>query len=143
MVPVLLLQVVLAFIGHRVISPELQSCVSVWQHRLHLEDWRITVNVVPHDVLEAGAQADIEPNPNTKEALIRVMRVEDSDLSGRLALADQEVSIVHELVHLEYFAHPRTRSWSDEGAVINETCTLLRRYHRVLAFEVCECSNKP
>ena len=122
-------------------NAEVQSLVASWQERLHLQDWWITPMIVPQDALGEGAQADIEPNAETKSALLRIMRTEDSDLPRTMAVADQEVSVVHELVHLEHFAHPGAVSWSDEGAVISETCALLRRYHRRLAFEVCECGS--
>jgi hypothetical protein len=143
MLPILIsLQLLIMPRGPQLVDSDLHAYVVAWQERLQLEDWSITLAIVPREVLDEKAQADIEPQSD-KSAILRIMRTEDSDLDQRLALADQEVSIVHELVHLKYFAHPGAVSWSDEGAVISETCMLLRRFHRRLAFKVCECRGRP
>ena len=137
----LLFRLSILSVGPPAANAEVHSLVASWQERLHLQDWWITPIIVQQGALDEGAQADIEPNAETKSAVIRIMRLEDSDLPRRMAVADQEVSVIHELVHLEHFAHPGAVSWGDEGAVISETCALLRRYHRRLAFEVCECGS--
>ena len=110
-------------------APRLDDRVQYWKRVLHLDQWRISVRVVQRRELADGTQADIETDTATKTAFIRVLREEDSDLPRRLARADQQVTIAHEMVHLSKLVRLGQSSWQDESATNAETDALLRVHH--------------
>lgn len=73
----------------------------MWQKRLHLEAWKITVEVCPRSVLRGGTVGNVRWEPDAKTARIRVMQASDYDLPLEEALADMEFTIIHELVHVQ------------------------------------------
>jgi hypothetical protein len=110
-------------------APELHTCLSYWQQQLQLEDWTVTLRVVGEEELDASTVGDIEPNLKSKTAVLRVMRTGDSDLSGRRALAEQRLTIIHEMVHLRRFADGDTR-WGSEYATNLRAGELVRKHRR-------------
>jgi hypothetical protein len=84
--------------------------------------------------LTDGTSGDIDTDITNKTALIRIMHDQDSDLSGRLARADQLITIAHEMVHLSKLRSGQA-DWQDESATNMETDALLRKHHRWL--EMC------
>lgn len=61
--------------------------VSMWQGRLRLLDWDITVGIGDED----GCQGSILPDPLEQTAVLTV---------GRGSAASMEATVVHELLHL-------------------------------------------
>jgi hypothetical protein len=106
----------------------LQACVHQWQRHMQLQEWRITVRVVPRAALDDSTVGNIEPDRATRTAILRVMRVEDSDLTGHLALADQRLTIAHEMVHLYRYAVVRDPRWFDEPSTNFQTALLVRKH---------------
>lgn len=74
---------------------------AVWQKRLRLQDWDITVDFVPSGTLSGPAtHADIVWKIHSKSARIRL--VESADMLANDPQYDQEDSLVHELLHLHF-----------------------------------------
>ena len=79
---------------------KLQRLCDEWQKRLRLEDWKVTVNLAPSEVA-SGVWGSIIPSTQQKRACLTVR---DMRLNPAPQLADQdpEVTVVHELLHLQY-----------------------------------------
>jgi Zn-dependent peptidase ImmA (M78 family) len=75
--------------------------VSVWQKRLNLEAWNVSIEVVPRAALRPGTIGNVKWEPKAKTACIRVMQSADYDRSPEEALEDMEFTVIHELVHLQ------------------------------------------
>lgn len=124
-----MVRVLLSFLSLLSPSANLSDCVSFWQNALELCDWTIRVEVVPQRALEAGTVGDITPDSMTRTAVLRVMRASDSDLSGRMAGAEQQFTIVHEMVHLQQFTRGDA-GWANEMATNAAAARLVREHNR-------------
>jgi hypothetical protein len=116
---------------------DLPRCVEYWQRELGLEDWKITLQIVRQQDLQSGTLGDIEPDIQTKTAVMRILRESESDLRGRLARAEQRNTIAHEMVHLRNFAKGDP-NWRTEGSTNSQTAHLIikhRRWFEMLALE--------
>lgn len=119
--------------------PDLQSCVRFWQRELFLDQWTITVQMVNRAQLNDGTLGEIDADPERRTAVIYVVREEDYDLPLRQARADQQLTIAHEMVHLDRLARfPFRNDWQDEPSTVAQTFTLLRKHHRWRELSVAE-----
>jgi hypothetical protein len=84
--------------------------LAVWQDRMDLKDWRIRVEVVRSDRLEPKTLGNIHWDSDLKSATICVLSPEDYKLPHDAMLNDMELTIVHELVHLELASLPRSEA---------------------------------
>ncbi len=82
--------------------------LAVWQDRMDLKDWQIRVEVVRSDRLEPKTLGNIHWDSDLKSATIFVLSPEDYKLPHDAMLNDMELTIVHELVHLELASLPRS-----------------------------------
>ena len=82
--------------------------LAVWQDRMDLKDWHIRVEVVRSDRLEPKTLGNIHWDSDLKSATICVLSPEDYKLPHDAMLNDMELTIVHELVHLELASLPRS-----------------------------------
>jgi hypothetical protein len=82
--------------------------LAVWQQRMDLKDWQIRVEVVRSDRLEPKTLGNIHWDTDLKSATIFVLSPEDYKLPHDAMLNDMELTIVHELVHLELASLPRS-----------------------------------
>jgi hypothetical protein len=100
-------------------KPFLDERLAVWQQRLKLEDWRISVSMARGSELPAKALGGIRWDLTKMSAVVYVLDPSDYRLPFREMLDDMELTIVHELVHLELAALPRSRASrkSEEHAV--------------------------
>jgi len=73
----------------------------VWQKRLKLEDWHITVQTARATELRPQTVGNIHWAVDKKTAVIRVLDPVDYRLQGQAMLEDIEFTVVHELIHLE------------------------------------------
>ena len=114
-------------------KPDLRKTLEIWQQKLQLNQWTITLEVVPDRVLGGSAMGDIEWDVVQKRAFIRILREEDYDLSINMARLDQQATVIHELVHLMHAGDKST----DEAAVVLQTNELLRANHewKILAVQ--------
>jgi hypothetical protein len=77
-----------------------------WQRRLQLEDWNVFVLLARPADLRPGTLGNIHWDMEKKTATIRVMDSSGYSSSVTSMLKDMEVTVVHELVHLELASLP-------------------------------------
>ena len=101
----------------RVISPQpvvtteqVHDWLLTWQKRLKLEDWKIEVRIVRVWDLEHGTLGHIDWSIPHKTAVIKVLSPVDYELPKDKIPADMELSVVHELIHLQLSALPLNKS---------------------------------
>jgi hypothetical protein len=75
--------------------------LSVWQKRLNLQDWNISLLVVRTSELKPKTLGNIHWDADKKTAVIRVLDPADYKLPFAEMLQDLEFTVVHELIHLE------------------------------------------
>ena len=75
--------------------------LSVWQKRLNLQDWVVSVVVSRAGELKPKTVGNIHWDREKKTAIIRVLDPADYKLPFDQMLQDIEFTIVHELIHLE------------------------------------------
>jgi hypothetical protein len=94
--------------------------LAVWQQRLKLEEWRISVSLTRRSDLPAQTLGGIRWDKSKKTATIWVLDPSDYQLPYREMLDDMELTIVHELVHLDLASLPRGQaSRSSEEHAVN------------------------
>ena len=75
--------------------------LSVWQQRLNLQDWNISVAVARTTDLKPRTLGNIHWDADKKTAVIRVLDPADYKMAFDDVLKDIEFTVVHELIHLE------------------------------------------
>ena len=94
--------------------------LAVWQQRLKLEDWRISAVMARRTNLPPNALGGIRWDKAKRSAVIWVLDSSDYTLPVREMLDDMELTIVHELVHLDLASLPRGQaSRSSEERAVN------------------------
>jgi hypothetical protein len=84
--------------------------LAVWQQRLALDDWKISVIMSRRSDLKPKTLGNIRWDADTKRATIRVLApVEYKKKCGEM-LDDMEFTVVHELIHLELSSLPRSEA---------------------------------
>jgi len=111
-----------------VISRYVADKLSVWQERMNLKDWDIRIQLVRADKLEPKTLGNVHWDTDVKKATIDVLSPLDYQLPYNAMLADMEVTVVHELVHIELASLPRSEASrrTEEHAVNEITAALLR-----------------
>ncbi|HKE24454.1 MAG TPA: hypothetical protein VKB88_18955 [Bryobacteraceae bacterium] len=113
------------------ISRFVSERLHIWQDRMNLKDWDIHVELVRADKLEPKTLGNIHWDTDVKQATIGVLSPLDYQLPYNAMLADMEVTIVHELVHLELASLPRSdASRRVEEHAVNEIAAALLRLSR-------------
>jgi len=74
----------------------------VWQKRLNLAEWNISVVVARATELKPKTLGNIHWDLDKKTAVIRVLDPLDYKLPYPEMLQDMEFTVVHELIHLEF-----------------------------------------
>ena len=94
--------------------------LAVWQQRLKLEEWRISVTLARRSDLPPQTLGGIRWDKSKKTATIWVLDPSDYQLPYSEMLDDMELTIVHELVHLDLASLPRGQaSRSSEEHAVN------------------------
>jgi hypothetical protein len=75
--------------------------LALWQQRLNLQEWNITVAMARSGELKPKTLGNIHWDLPKKTALIHVLDPADYRLPYPEMLKDMEFTIVHELIHLE------------------------------------------
>jgi hypothetical protein len=73
----------------------------VWQKRLNLQDWAVSVVVSRDGELKPKTLGNIHWDREKKTAVIHVLDPSDYHLPFEAMLRDIEFTVVHELIHLE------------------------------------------
>ena len=104
-----------------------QEKISIWQERLKLTDWRISFAIVRRNELKARTLGATHWDKNLKTASISVLDPADYDIPFSEILKDMELTVVHELVHLDLAALPRSEASrsNEERAVVRLADALL------------------
>jgi hypothetical protein len=106
--------------------------VGVWQKRLKLDDWKITVVMSRKADLKQGTMAGIRWDKGKKTATLWAMDAADYTVSDEEMLKDLEFTVVHELIHLELASLPKSEASrrKEETAVNQLTEALLALDHK-------------
>lgn len=101
--------------------------VSVWQERLNLREWNISVIPTRREEMKTGTLGRIRWDKPRKTAVISILDPADYKLSRNEMMKDIEFTIVHELIHLELASLPRSEASrsTEEHAVNNIARALL------------------
>ena len=105
--------------------------LGIWQQRLKLENWKISVNLTRLTDLKPKTLGNIHWDADKKTALIRVLSPSDYQFSCSDALKDIEFTIVHELIHLELASLPHSEaSRREEEHAVNQITQALLELDR-------------
>jgi hypothetical protein len=108
--------------------PDFKANLTFWQRALDLQDWRVSVQLVRAGDLDPDTLGDIDIEVHNKTATIRILREQDSEMPRRLARSDQQLTLVHELVHLKRMVDGD--AWHNEAATVAQTTELIRLHRR-------------
>jgi len=75
--------------------------MKLWQKRLGLEDWNLSVRLVRQSEIDRNSWGAAEWDPESKTGVISVLDPRDYNLRGGELRLDMECTIVHELVHIQ------------------------------------------
>jgi hypothetical protein len=94
--------------------------LALWRQRLKLEDWRVSVVMAQQSDLAPKTLGAIKWDKAKKSAVIYVLGPSEYRLPFCGALEDMELTVVHELLHLELTSLPRGQaSRSSEEHAVN------------------------
>lgn len=103
----------------------------VWQRRLNLTQWNISVIMSRTTDLKPKTLGNIHWDSDHKSAVIRVLDPADYKLPFRAMLDDMEFTVVHELIHLELSSLPKSdASRSEEEHAVNQIADALLKLDR-------------
>ena len=105
--------------SHQLAQRFLDEKVAVWRQRLKLESWQISATMARRSDLPPKTLGGIRWDKNKKNAVIWVLDPSEYRLPFEEALKDLELTIVHEMVHLDLASLPRGQAsrTSEEHAV--------------------------
>jgi len=98
----------------------LRKRLAVWQKRLNLQDWAITLEMSHPSELRRGSLGNVHWDAEKKTAIIRVLDASDYQTSFGATLKDMEFTVVHELTHLELSSMTRNFKSRSEESVSEE-----------------------
>jgi hypothetical protein len=107
----------------------------IWQKRLNLQDWNISVEMTRASDLKPKTLGNIHWDLEKKTALIHVLDPLDYHMAFHDMLNDMEFTVVHELIHLELspVLSPLPRSDAnrrDEEHAVNQMADALLKLDR-------------
>jgi hypothetical protein len=113
-------------------SSFLSEKVEVWQKRLKLDEWKITVVMARKADLKKGTMAGIRWDKGKKTATLWALDAADYTIPTDEMLKDLEFTVVHELIHLELASLPKSEASrrKEETAVNQLTEALLALDHK-------------
>lgn len=90
---------------------KLQKLAKAWQKRLRLADWDVRVRVSRHWDMGDNRAGEVTTVTKKKQANISILSPLDWNESW--GAQDQELTLVHELVHLHFMAlEHQARDWN-------------------------------
>jgi hypothetical protein len=75
--------------------------MKIWQKRLGLEDWNLTLRLARQSEIDRNSWGASEWDPESRSGTISVLDPRDYNLKGGELRLDMECTIVHELVHIQ------------------------------------------
>jgi hypothetical protein len=113
------------------ISNFLNGRLAVWQQRLNLQTWKISIVMSHPSELKPRTLGNIHWDTDKKAAVIRVLHPADYRMAYKPMLEDMEFTVVHELIHLELSSLPRSEaSRSAEEYAVNQIAEALLKLDR-------------
>jgi hypothetical protein len=106
------------------LEAHLDHQMKMWQKRLRLEDWNLTVRLVRQSEIEPNSWGMAEWDPVAKTGTISVLDPRDYNLHGGELKLDMECTIVHELVHIQV-SPLGARDEGAQEAVVNKLMSAL------------------
>jgi hypothetical protein len=104
----------------------LSDKVEVWQKRLKLDEWKITVVMTRKADLKKGTMAGIRWDKGKKTATLWAVDAADYAVPTDEMLKDLEFTVVHELIHLELASLPKSEaSRRKEETAVNQLAEAL------------------
>ena len=104
----------------------LDQRLALWQHRLQLDNWKVTLVQSGRKELRRGTLGNIHWDAETKKARIRVLGAAEYPAPFETALRDMEFTLVHELLHLQLSGLPHSdESRSEEELAVNRMADAL------------------
>ena len=107
----------------------LSDQMKIWQKRLGLDDWTLSLQVVRQSEIDPDAWGSSHWDSRAKTATIQVLDPRDYNLKGADLRLDMECTIVHELVHIRVspLVSPNSHNLEDVVnrimvALLNHTC---------------------
>ena len=105
--------------------------LGIWQQRLKLENWKISVTMTRLTDLKPKTLGNIHWDADKRTAVIRVLSPSDYQFSCSDTLKDIEFTIVHELIHLELSSLPHSdASRREEEHAVNQITQALLELDR-------------
>jgi hypothetical protein len=105
--------------------------LAVWQPRLSLQGWKISIIMSHPSDLKPKTLGNIHWDSDKRSAVIRVLDASDYKLSFHDMLDDMEFTVVHELIHLELSSLPRSdASRREEEHAVNQIADALLKLDR-------------
>jgi hypothetical protein len=109
----------------------LNGRLAIWQQRLNLQDWKISIIMSHPSELKPRTLGNIHWDSDKKAAVIRVLHPGDYKMAYKPMLDDMEFTVVHELIHLELSSLPRSEaSRSAEEYAVNQIAAALLKLDR-------------
>jgi hypothetical protein len=113
------------------VGPFLNERLTYWRQRLNLGEWQISVVMTRRDDLKPKTLGKVRWDKHKKTAVIEVLDASDYSLLPSAILDDMELTVVHELVHLELASLPRSEaSRSSEEHAVNQIAEALVKLDR-------------
>ena len=105
----------------------LNDRLQFWQRRLNLHEWKVAIVMTRKAALKAGTLGGIRWDKSKRTASMAVLDPSDYVMRTPEMLKDIEFTVVHELIHLELAALPRSEASrrTEELAVNSLTRALL------------------
>jgi len=114
-----------------IVQSFLNERLALWQQRLNLQDWKISILMSHPTDLKPKTLGNIHWDADKKSATIRVLDASDYKLAFHEMLEDMEFTVVHELIHLELSSLPRSdASRRDEEHAVNRIADALLKLDR-------------
>ena len=105
--------------------------LAIWQTRLNLQDWKISIVMAHQSELKPKTLGNIHWESDKRTAVIRVLDASDYKMPFREMLDDMEFTVVHELIHLELSSLPRSdASRREEEHAVNQITDALLKLDR-------------
>jgi hypothetical protein len=105
--------------------------LAVWQPRLNLQEWKITILMAHPSDLKPKTLGNIHWDATKHSAVIRVLDASDYKMGFQDMLDDMEFTVVHELLHLELSSLPKSEaSRRDEEHAVNQIAEALLKLDR-------------
>jgi hypothetical protein len=104
----------------------LEERLALWQKRLALQDWKISIEMARPSELKPSTLGNIRWDASDRTAVIRVLHPQEYRLACPAMITDMEFTVVHELIHLELSSLPRSQaSRLDEERAVNRIAEAL------------------